>query len=72
MASTTDFTATRPAGLGRRILRSIGERLTHFMELQSRADQIQRLQGKSDAELARMGLRREDIVRHVFRDRFLI
>lgn len=35
---------------------------------QSRADQVQRLNGMTDAELARIGLRREDIARYVFRD----
>lgn len=35
----------------------------------ARTDQIERLQALSDAELSRQGLRREDIVRHVFRDR---
>lgn len=29
---------------------------------------MERLNAKSDAELAKMGLRREDIARHVFRD----
>ncbi|WP_306045471.1 DUF1127 domain-containing protein [Nioella sp. MMSF_3534] len=35
---------------------------------QSRANQVQRLNGMTDAELARIGLRREDIARYVFRD----
>ena len=34
---------------------------------QSRANQVQRLEGMTDAELARIGLRREDIARYVFR-----
>ena len=29
---------------------------------------VEKLQAKSDTELAAMGLRREDIVRHVFKD----
>ncbi len=33
---------------------------------------VQRLQAKSDEELAAMNLRREDIVAHVFRDLFYI
>ncbi len=72
MASTTFFTRTETAGTGRRILKAVAEAMTRYMERQSRADQIQRLQNKSDAELAQMGLRRADIVRHVFRDRFYV
>lgn len=41
------------------------------MESSSRFDQIERLQRKSDAELAQLGLRRDEIVRHVFRDRMM-
>lgn len=40
-----------------------------WMNRLARTDQIERLQALSDAELSRKGLRREDIVRHVFRDR---
>lgn len=35
---------------------------------QARADQVQRLNGMTDTELARIGLRRADIARYVFRD----
>ncbi|MSU90178.1 DUF1127 domain-containing protein [Rhodobacteraceae bacterium 2CG4] len=34
-----------------------------------RMQELERLQAMSDEELAELGLRREDIVRHVFRDR---
>ncbi|SFR47492.1 hypothetical protein [Litoreibacter janthinus] len=33
-----------------------------------RIAQMEKLNAKSDEELAKMGLRREDIIRHVFRD----
>ena len=36
----------------------------------SRRDAIEALEAKSDAELAALGLRRDEIVYHVFRDRF--
>lgn len=36
----------------------------------SRRNQIEALEAKSDAQLARMGIRREDIAYHVFRDLF--
>ena len=35
---------------------------------QARLDEANRLQAKSDAELAELGLKREDIIHHVFRD----
>lgn len=34
-----------------------------------RMQELERLQAMNDEELAELGLRREDIVRHVFRDR---
>ena len=38
-------------------------------EARARKDLCDALYSKSDAELAMMGLKREDIVRHVFRDK---
>ncbi|MEC7256825.1 MAG: hypothetical protein VXW58_03310 [Pseudomonadota bacterium] len=43
-----------------------------YLERRTRADEIERLNALSDAQLAKMGLRREDIARHVFRDLFYI
>ncbi|KFE36395.1 hypothetical protein [Thioclava atlantica] len=55
---------------------SFGQRLaaafTRFMERQSRQEEIARLEAKTDAQLAAMGLTRDGIVRHVFRDRFYL
>lgn len=48
------------------------EGLTAYMERQSRQDQIRALEAKSDAELAKMGIARDRIVNHVFRDRFYL
>ena len=57
------------------ILSRIGDTITTWlvavMESSSRYEQINRLQRKSDEELAQLGLRRQDIVRHVFRDRMM-
>ena len=39
-----------------------------YIERQSRMDQVNRLNAKTDVELAEMGLRRDDIPRYVFRD----
>ena len=47
---------------------AIGHFLVKLGEANSRAKTVQRLNDMSDAELARIGLAREDIVRHVFRD----
>lgn len=57
-------TATRNGGL----LARIGRIFTRIGEAQSRATEVERLNAKTDADLARMGLKREDIARHVFRD----
>ncbi len=72
MASTTFFTTENKPGIARRVLRRISDGAVRYLELQSRAGQLQRLQSMSDAELARIGLRRDQIVGHVFRDRFLV
>ncbi|MFT6674519.1 MAG: hypothetical protein ACJAVM_000702 [Sulfitobacter sp.] len=39
---------------------------------QQRVNRVQRLQAKSDAELATMNLKREDIVHHVFKDLYYV
>ena len=49
-------------------LAATGRFIVAISENQSRARRVEALSKKSDAELARMGLKREDIVRHVFRD----
>lgn len=70
MADTTSqFTVidTARAGLGR-FLASIMERLESYAHVRSRRDQIDALEALSDAELAKMGITREEIVHHVFRD----
>lgn len=38
----------------------------------SRRDKIEALEAKTDAELARMGIRRDEIAYHVFRDLFYV
>ncbi len=47
---------------------SLGQGFNAYLERLARTDQIERLNAKSDAELAKMGLRRTDIPRYVFRD----
>jgi hypothetical protein len=56
---------------GRSVLRFFGhifEAMAFAAEGNRRLKLVERLQAKSDQELEAMGLRREDIVRHAFRD----
>lgn len=66
------YTTTAPtsplAGLGNRILSA----LTAIAEANPRMREMERLSAKSDADLAKMGLKREEIVRHVLRDSLYI
>ncbi|TDL84145.1 DUF1127 domain-containing protein [Palleronia sediminis] len=52
----------------RRAFARIGRIMTASMEADARLKLVHRLQDKSNAELAAMGLKREDIVRYAFRD----
>ncbi len=49
--------------------RAVWNFLVAVGEANARVHRIEALQRLSDAELARRGIRREDIVRHVFADR---
>ncbi|OCX67139.1 hypothetical protein BFP70_02975 [Thioclava sp. SK-1] len=55
-------------GILGRMGRAIFNGLVTYMERKSRRDEIERLQRKSDEELAAMGLKRDQIAYHVFRD----
>ena len=46
--------------------------LATYAHARSRRDQIEALEAKSDAELAQMGLKRDLIAYHVFRDLFYV
>lgn len=50
-------------------LRALGAAIERLAEARSRRDQIERLSALSDAQLKALGLRRDQIVAHVFRDR---
>lgn len=73
MRYTTDI-PSRSVGLGKKfgaqVLAYIGAALVRYGEMRSRADRVERLQALSDAELAKLGLTRDRIVQHVFRDQF--
>ena len=52
-----------------RFFAAIGRGLDAYFECMAQATELERLYSRSDEELARMGLTREDIPRHVFRNR---
>ena len=54
----------------RAVVHAVAEGFVLYAERNSRSAQIDRLNRLSDAELAEMGLTRDRIVFHVFRDRF--
>jgi hypothetical protein len=50
----------------------IGEALMTASANSGRMRKVEFLQAKSDADLAKMGLKRDDIVHHVFRDLYYL
>ena len=70
---TTDIRIPeRKPGLGARILSAFARAVEAQGRTVARRAEIEALEAKSDAELAAMGLRRQDIMRHVFRDLFYV
>ena len=51
---------------------TLGQGMNAYMHRKSRMDEIEALHAKSDAELAEIGIPRDDIPRYVFRDTFYI
>lgn len=69
--STTPFLSARGAWAALvRLATAFGDALVRSAEASSRIHQIEALQAKSDAELAKMGLKRDEIVHYVFKDLF--
>ncbi len=58
------------------LLTRIGETLGHFVvalaTARGRAIEAERLHAMSDEKLAELGIKREDIVHHVFRDSYYL
>lgn len=48
---------------------ALSRAVSRYVRRRCRSDQIARLNALSDAQLAKMGLRRDQIALHVFRDR---
>lgn len=53
-------------------LSKFGTAITTAQSANARFEKVQYLQSKSDAELAEMGLKRDDIVHHVFGDLYYV
>ena len=51
---------------------AISQFFTRLIAAQNRSTDVHRMQSLSDAELAKMGLDRDDIVRHVYRDIYYV
>jgi hypothetical protein len=60
------------AKVAHRMAAAVSAGLATFMEQQSRSAEIARLRALDDAELAALGVPRDRIVYHVFRDRFWV
>lgn len=68
---STNVSAVQPRSLRDRVdafLVNFGQGFNAYAERRSRVHVIKALEAKSDTELKAMGLRREDIILHVFRD----
>ncbi len=81
MATQTDihFAAGKSAGFFAAITgglarawAALSNAMIAYGESRSRFAELQSLEAKSDHELADIGLKREDIVRHVFRDLYYL
>lgn len=53
------------------MLARLGQGLSAYADRRSRRAQVEFYESLSDADLAARGISREDIVRHVFRDKLL-
>ena len=71
MALTDTTPTSAPISLGKILsapFRAIGSFFVAIMENNSRIKRVDALNAMTDEQLAKRGLRREDIVRHVFGD----
>lgn len=70
---TSQFSFADSARSGyERLFASIVRGMTNYADTRSRRDKIEALEAKSDEELARMGIRRDEIAYHVFRDLYYV
>lgn len=78
MATNTTI-KTRPTLISDRLRHALdvfftglGQGINAYVERRSRMEELQRLDAKTDEELAKMGLTRDEIPRYVFRDLFYV
>lgn len=73
MAFFTDTIDNHPkSALHTRIWQGLGRFFANLADAQNRTYAVERMQDLSDHDLAKMGVRREDIVRHVYRDIYYV
>lgn len=63
---------TPPKLLVQRMIHGVRAFFVGLSDVQIRTTQVRRLASLSDAELAKLGMRREDIVRHVYSDVYYV
>jgi uncharacterized protein YjiS (DUF1127 family) len=63
-----DFTAPHSFGIFQRIGAGFKNAFNSMIEARMRTSEFEHYSSMSDDQLAKIGLRREDIARHVFRD----
>ncbi|TCP61949.1 hypothetical protein EV663_103135 [Rhodovulum bhavnagarense] len=54
------------------LLGTVAALFERVVEGQARSRQVEKLNATSDAELARRGVTREEVIRHIFRDRYYL
>ncbi|WP_163849333.1 hypothetical protein [Pseudooceanicola aestuarii] len=73
--ATASTTLTQETGLRGKLdafFVSMGQGFNAYLERRARTEQIEALNAKSDAELAKLGITRDAIPAYVFRDLFYI
>ena len=70
MAYLTETRAPANGGLLARIFRAIGHMIVAAAESQSRRQMVLHFEAMSDGVLGARGIKRDDIIRHVYRDGF--
>lgn len=72
MAFYTDTIESRPSSKTRAFFARFTKALGHIIAAQNRSTDVARMRNLSDRQLADMGLVRDDIVRHVYRDIYYV
>lgn len=72
MAFITDTPRASVFGGISKFFSAMGDHWVRAMNANARVAELERLSAKSDEELAKMGLKRQDIARYVFREIYFI